>query len=91
MTNVAINELNTIGYDLFHDSESFLDQLTSQEMLSLEGGFFSASYGSGYFNSKFGSHNGYYGYGGYGSYGSGSGSGSVSGYGGYGFGHKSYH
>ncbi|MCC5636924.1 hypothetical protein LC593_13850 [Nostoc sp. CHAB 5844] len=81
MTNLTINGLNIIGYDLFHDSESFLDGLTSQEILSLEGGFYFTFYGFG-FNSKFGSYNDYYGYGGYGSYGS------FSGYGGYGFGHN---
>ncbi|MBW4643871.1 MAG: hypothetical protein KME23_12925 [Goleter apudmare HA4340-LM2] len=57
MANVAINELEIIGYKLFHDSESFLDELTSQEIASLQGGFGYSGYGG------YGSHSGGYGYG----------------------------
>jgi hypothetical protein len=77
--NIAINQLNVLGYELFDDSESFLNELNSQEIQSLQGGFFS-SFGFG-FNSKFGSYNDYYSYGSYGGY---------SGYSGYGFGHNYY-
>lgn len=79
MTNVAINELNVIGYDLFHDSENFLDELVSEETQVLGGGFYNKwtggagvyTYWTGGtlyaypFNSKFGSFAGYGGYGGY--------------------------
>lgn len=89
MTSVKLHELSGTGYELFHDFESFLDELTNQEITSVEGGFFLSGFGfgHGYFNSKFGSHNGYFGgYGGYGSY-SGGYSG-YSGHSGYGFGYK---
>jgi len=82
MSNIEINEIDIIGYGLFHDSESFLDELTYQEVPSLAGGWFGSWFGPGFFNSKFGSHNDYFGYGGYGYGGYGSHSG-YSGYGGY--------
>ncbi|MEB3182490.1 MAG: hypothetical protein VKL59_26155 [Nostocaceae cyanobacterium] len=66
MANVAINELNVIGSALFHDFESFLDELTSQETAFLEGGFgfsgfggFSGSYSGGYSGSYSGGYGGY--------------------------------
>ncbi|ALF53040.1 hypothetical protein ACX27_09580 [Nostoc piscinale CENA21] len=78
MTNITINQLNILGYELFNDSESFLDGLNSKEILSLEGGFYSTPSGLSAGYSGFGS---YGGFGGFGTYG---------GYGGYGFGYNSF-
>ncbi|MFN6518071.1 MAG: hypothetical protein RMY29_026780 [Nostoc sp. CreGUA01] len=82
MTNVAINELNVMGYDLFNDSENFFNELTSEETQLLEGGFYNIwtggaavyTYWNGGilfrypFNSKFGSFASYGGYSGYDGY-----------------------
>ncbi|MBU7584635.1 MAG: hypothetical protein KAF91_17280 [Nostoc sp. TH1S01] len=66
MANITINGLNILGYELFDDSESFLDKLTSQEILSLEGGFYSTSSG---FSAGYGGFGGFGSYGSYGGYG----------------------
>jgi hypothetical protein len=41
MTSIQISELHPIGFELFHDDESFLDNLTDDEIRSITGGFLS--------------------------------------------------
>ncbi|MEA5503396.1 hypothetical protein VB735_09795 [Halotia wernerae UHCC 0503] len=41
MAEIKIFELYPIGYNLFHDFESFLGELTTQDIGSIEGGYFS--------------------------------------------------
>ncbi|QLE56040.1 hypothetical protein [Nostoc sp. TCL26-01] len=74
MANITIDTLYQTGYDLFHDSESFIDQLESQEHQVITGGYYSNFYGfnsfsGGGFSGSYGSYNafsgGYSGYGGY--------------------------
>ncbi|KYC41265.1 hypothetical protein WA1_22640 [Scytonema hofmannii PCC 7110] len=43
MANINISDLNSAGSELFHDSETFLDQLTEREILDVQGGLISAS------------------------------------------------
>ncbi|WP_193196245.1 hypothetical protein [Nostoc sp. MG11] len=66
MANVKISELQSAGYDLFRDSESFLDELATQEMQTIEGGKYFGSYGhshsGGYKYSGGSSHSGGYNY-----------------------------
>jgi hypothetical protein len=38
MASITISELRPVGSELFQDSESFLNELTDQEMLGIEGG-----------------------------------------------------
>lgn len=38
MASIKINELQPAGYELFQDSESFLNDLNEQEMLATVGG-----------------------------------------------------
>jgi len=38
MATIKINNLNTAGSDLFNDSESFLNELTEQEVNMTNGG-----------------------------------------------------
>ncbi|WP_017318975.1 hypothetical protein [Mastigocladopsis repens] len=38
MANIEINNLHPAGSELFHDSESFLNELTEREMWGVEGG-----------------------------------------------------
>ncbi|MBD2533346.1 hypothetical protein H6G97_28795 [Nostoc flagelliforme FACHB-838] len=40
MANIAISDLHTVGANLFQDSESFLNDITNEEMTNLSGGFF---------------------------------------------------
>ncbi|MBD2253430.1 hypothetical protein [Nostoc parmelioides] len=51
MVKITIDTLYLIGYDLFSDVDSFLDQLLYQEMQSVGGGYWGKSYG---YNSLFG-------------------------------------
>ncbi|MBW4684140.1 MAG: hypothetical protein KME40_03385 [Komarekiella atlantica HA4396-MV6] len=64
MTNVKISELQSAGCDLFRDSESFLNELATQEIQSIEGGKYFGSYGyshsGGYKYSGGSSHSGGY-------------------------------
>jgi hypothetical protein len=41
MASIEISNLHPIGSELFQDSESFLNELTDQEMWSVEGGILS--------------------------------------------------
>ncbi|NET76709.1 hypothetical protein [Okeania sp. SIO1F9] len=38
MADIQINELKPAGYDFFEDSESFLDDLSEEELLLTQGG-----------------------------------------------------
>jgi hypothetical protein len=38
MASIQISELRPVGAELFQDSESFLDELNSQEMTAIAGG-----------------------------------------------------
>jgi hypothetical protein len=38
MATIKISELRPVGAELFQDSESFLDELNSQEMTAIAGG-----------------------------------------------------
>ena len=38
MATIKINNLNTAGFDLFNDSESYLNDLTDDEMSLTQGG-----------------------------------------------------
>ncbi|KYC38059.1 hypothetical protein WA1_37530 [Scytonema hofmannii PCC 7110] len=42
MASIEINNLRPVGYDLFHDSESFINELSDREMWGLEGGILGA-------------------------------------------------
>lgn len=44
MANIAISDLRPVGANLFQDSESFLNDITSEEMTNLSGGFFFSFY-----------------------------------------------
>jgi hypothetical protein len=78
MANIKIDELYATGYDLFQDSESFLNELTNPTIDVIAGGGFSGGFGFGSYSASYsqGSYNSfprsYYsggsGYGGYGGY-----------------------
>ncbi|QLE39980.1 class IIb bacteriocin, lactobin A/cerein 7B family [Nostoc sp. C052] len=38
MATIKINNLNAAGSDLFNDSESYLNELTNEEVTSINGG-----------------------------------------------------
>jgi hypothetical protein len=38
MASIKISELRSVGYELFQDSESFLNELNEEEMLTTVGG-----------------------------------------------------
>ena len=38
MATIQISELHPVGYDLLHDSASFLNELDTQEILTMVGG-----------------------------------------------------
>ena len=40
MANIAISDLGPVGANLFLDSESFLNDITNEEMTNLLGGIF---------------------------------------------------
>lgn len=64
MADINISELYPAGYDLFYDSESFLNELATQERQMVEGGFgFSGSFG---FSGGFGNSGGFSNSGGFG-------------------------
>ncbi|MBD2387184.1 hypothetical protein [Cylindrospermum sp. FACHB-282] len=54
MANITISELRPAGYDLLHDSESFLNELAAQEIQNVVGGH---SYSASKFG--YGSHSGH--------------------------------
>ena len=47
MANIAISNLHPAGYDLFSDSEQFINDLSSEE-LNIQGGFISRPWFSPY-------------------------------------------
>jgi hypothetical protein len=42
MASIEINNLRPVGYDLFNDSESFINEMSDREMWGLEGGILGA-------------------------------------------------
>lgn len=41
MARIKLNDLSPIGSELFQDSESFLNELSSEELIGVQGGFLS--------------------------------------------------
>jgi hypothetical protein len=60
MANIQISALLPVGYDLFNDSGSFLDELATEEVQNVLGGGHHGSGYSGY--SGYGGHKGHSGY-----------------------------
>jgi hypothetical protein len=65
MANIQISEINLVGYDLLHDSESFLNELATEDMINVVGGHYhhrshSGSYGGSH-SGSYASHSGSYG------------------------------
>lgn len=48
MANINLSELRNSGAELFHDSESFLNDMSDAENIGVQGGIASASYGGGF-------------------------------------------
>ncbi|MDZ8104444.1 MAG: hypothetical protein RM338_02305 [Nostoc sp. DedQUE12a] len=48
MPNIEISKLDSVGYELFDDSESFLNEIGNEEIQTLNGGG-SSSYGGSSF------------------------------------------
>ncbi|MEI6371535.1 MAG: hypothetical protein WCO49_17780 [Nostocales cyanobacterium ELA608] len=77
MANIQISALLPVGYDLFNDATSFLDELATEEVQNVIGG------GYGGYSRHYGGYGYHGGHGGYGRYG---------GYSGYsGYRHNHYH
>ncbi|MBD2390739.1 MAG: hypothetical protein LW814_19160 [Anabaena sp. CoA2_C59] len=70
MANIQISALLPVGYDLFNDATSFLDELATEEVQNVIGGGFGHYYGYGHHGGYrryygYGHHGGYSGYSGY--------------------------
>lgn len=68
MANIQVSALLPVGYDLFNDTASFLNELATEEVQNVIGGGY-GGYGRHYGHGGYGYHGGHGGYGGYSGYG----------------------
>lgn len=64
MANIQISALLPVGYDLFNDATSFLDELATEEVQNVIGGGYGYHGGYGHHGGyrRYGHHGGYSGY-----------------------------